>query len=193
MPEGGAAGEGAGEDVRSRHRVFFALDPDEALRTRLADALRPVLAPADGRPVPADRLHLTLVFLGELAPAAIPCVRAAAGRVRAAPFELVFDHTGYWRRAGVMWLGARPCAALDTLHAALRAELVPCAIPLEERPYRPHVTLVRKLNRTPPLGAVEPVAWRVSDYVLMESTGDGYRVLHRWPLGGGASGAPHAG
>lgn len=197
MPDGEITGgpakevadEAVGEGARKKRRLFFALDPDESLRARLAGALLPMLTRAGGRPVPAERLHLTLVFLGELAPAAIPCVLAAAGRVRAAPFELILDHTGYWRRAGVMWLGARPCAALDALHDALRAELVSCAIPLEDRPYRPHVTFVRRLYRAPSLGAVEPLAWQVREYVLMESTGSGYRVLDRWELVRGTPGS----
>lgn len=171
-----------GAPTAHRRRLFFALVPDQALRARLAAALHPVLEPVGGRHVPAERLHLTLVFLGEVAADRIPGVASAAGGVRATPFELVCDHTGHWRRAGILWLGPRPCAGLDALHAALRTAIASCGIPLEDRPYRPHVTLARKLRRPPPPVAIGPIAWPVRDFVLMESAGEGYLELARWDL-----------
>lgn len=140
------------------------------------------LAPVGGRPVPPDKWHVTLVFLGSVEAAVIPCLKAAATRVRAVPFELVFDHTGYWRQARAMWMGPRPSTALDDLHAALRAGIAPCGIALEDRPFRPHLTLVRKLARSPPPTPISPVTWTVREFVLMESVAGGYARLARWEM-----------
>lgn len=167
----------------SRRRLFFALLPDEELRMRLTAALRPILAGLPGRAVAAERLHITLLFLGEPAPETLPCIEVAAARVRGERFTLMLDRIAWWRHAGVLWLGPQPSAPLAALHTALAGEIAGCAIPLEARPYRPHLTLMRRLRRPPePLPQVVPLRWEVRDWVLMESTPAGYRALGNWPL-----------
>lgn len=175
---------GDGGKGDARRRLFFALLPDEVLRARLAADLRPVVAVSPGRAVSAERLHITLLFLGGVAPEKLPCVETVAARVSAACFTLVLDRIGYWRHAGVLWLGPQPSPALDALHAALAAEIAGCAIALEDRPYRPHLTLMRGLRRQPvPLPDLPAaVRWEARDWALMESTSFGYRELGRWPL-----------
>jgi 2'-5' RNA ligase len=175
--------ESASGAVASR-RLFFALLPDGELRARLAAELRPVLAGLPGRAVSAERLHITLLFLGTLESRQQACVEAAAARVHAAPFTLVLDRIDYWRHAGVLWLGPRPSAALDALHLAIAAAIAGCAIPLETRPYRPHLTLMRGLRRPPAPLPLAPAAvrWEARDWALMESTPAGYRMLGSWPL-----------
>ncbi len=176
-----------GAAIVERRRLFFALLPDEELRARLATVLPPVLAGLPGRAVSSERLHITLLFLGDLAPETLPCVVAAAARVRAVRFTLVLDRIAYWRHAGVLWLGPQPSAPLAALHAALAteigAETTLGAIALEARPYRPHLTLMRRLRRPPaPLPRVAPLVWEARDWALMESTPAGYRALGYWPL-----------
>lgn len=170
------------------HRLFFALWPDDEQRMRLERALRPLLERTGGRHVPATRLHLTLVFLEDVPPAGLDCLRSAAESVRLAPFELFFDRIGYWRHAQVLWLGPRPEAALDALHHRLRAALAPCGLPLEQREFRPHVTLARRLHRRPRATTIEPVAWPVTRFSLIEShsTSGGmeYTEIGAWPLAG---------
>ena len=51
-------------------RLFFALWPDGPARAVLAGHAARLARLARGRAVPAARLHLTLVFLGAVAPEA---------------------------------------------------------------------------------------------------------------------------
>ena len=69
------------------------------------------------------------------------------------------------------------------LHSGLGKALRQLQLPVDDRPYRPHVTLARRSR-----GAVRPSAqaelrWHVSGgYVLARSLpgGTGYEILHRF-------------
>jgi hypothetical protein len=65
-------------------RVFFALWPDDGLRTSLWRATREAVRASGGQPMPAHNLHVTLVFLGSVADRRIPELEAIADRVAAA-------------------------------------------------------------------------------------------------------------
>lgn len=181
-----AGGEASGRPAR--RRLFLALWPDEDLRQRLGHVLGGVLdhvGPA--RPVPPENLHITLVFIGAADDDDLGCIERAAARVRGVPFELVLDRLGYLRRPRILWLGpSRTPAALQSLVAGLRGALAGCGFAQDERPFLPHMTLARKVGRRPTGLAVEPVAWAVSRFTLLESVphpgGVRYRALASWPL-----------
>ncbi len=166
-------------------RLFFALWPDDDWRRHAVAVQRGV---PGGRPVAVANLHLTLVFLGNVAAGREPCVEAAAASVRGEPFTLSLDRVGWFPRPRVWWLGAdiAPAPLVDLVEQ-LQQALRPCGFEPEGRPFRAHVTLARKVNRRPPPVVPEPFAWAVRDFVLVESLSgpDGveYRVLARWPLG----------
>ena len=168
-------------------RLFFALCPDEPCRRTLALGMRRALPRGAGRPVPAVNLHLTLVFLGRTEETAMDCVLQAGGRVRAASFQLVLGHVGYWARPRVLWLGPRQTpAALFALVAAVRDSLRTCGLGLTPRPYQAHMTLLRKAQ--PPRATIHfpPLVWALRRFSLMESVAqDGgvcYQELRSWPL-----------
>jgi 2'-5' RNA ligase len=58
----------------------------------------------------------------------------------------------------------------------------------DSKPYRPHVTVARKVVKPHALGAIHPVEWRVEDFALVESVtapeGAQYTPLQHWPLRG---------
>ncbi len=165
-------------------RLFFALWPDAGERRQLA-ALLPVLAQGGGRPVPADNLHLTLAFLGQVTPAQRQCMEAWADTLNPPPLELILDRLEHWPGPRIAWLG--PSAwpeALDVLAASLAEGMRQCGLQPDTRPYTPHVTLLRKAPGLPAVPTGLPVPWRTRSFVLCESRSDGdgvvYRVLRRW-------------
>ncbi len=169
-----------------RERLFFALWPDDSLRARLA-ALTAAAAGLRGRAVARENLHLTLVFLGALDEGQKACAEQVADEVRSDAFSLVLDHSGHWRGPQVLWVGAssppRPLRALvETLHLGLE----PCGHRPDNRPFRAHVTLMRKAATPPPELRVEPLHWPVREFCLIRSEtlpeGARYRVLRTWPL-----------
>lgn len=168
-------------------RLFFALCPDEALRDALVEGTRPVVRRIGGRPMAAENLHITLVFLGNVNGAQQACAEAVGDSVRAAPFELVLDRYGYFPRPQVFWLG--PCAQppmLLGLVKDLTAGLVACGYRPEARPYHAHLTLARKV-RPPAAEFTAPgLTWAAAEFCLVESlstpAGVRYPILRRWAL-----------
>ncbi len=169
-------------------RLFFALWPDDSARSALAPLARRVAGEGGGRPVPAMNLHLTLAFLGEVAPERVEAARSAASGIHGERFELVLDRVGAFRRAGVGWAGpARAPRALLELQSALDSALRAAGFTLEDRPFAPHLTLARKLGRPVAATSIEPVAWFVGRFALVESARDerAYRDVATWELGKG--------
>jgi 2'-5' RNA ligase len=178
-------------------RLFFAIEPDAPARDALARLAARTAAETGAREVAPANLHLTLEFLGEVAPERVPRLGAAGAdaAARAAGFGLRLDATGSFERARVAWIAPSvvpgPMAALQS---ALRRACGEAGFALEARPWAPHVTLARKLPAAPgararyaeaiPLDA--PIGFEVRDFVLMRSVstpgGVAYRPIARFAL-----------
>ena len=146
-------------------RLFLALWPDPPVRDALAEVARSLAGLACGKPVPAEKIHLTLAFLGEVAPERLDAVRDVARSVRGAPFKLVLDALGSFRKARVAWVeSSRLPAELVRLQSDLEAGLRARAISRS------------RSGLSPPAG----------EYVLARSeTGTGRdSILEGWSLEG---------
>ena len=141
-----------------------------------------------GRVMRRDNLHLTLVFLGNVAREKIPRLEVIAAQQRGAGFDLAFGVTGYWRHNRIVW--AAPHTTPEPLHGlvgGLEQALGQAGFEFDRRSYSPHLTLLRDA-RAP--AALPPLVfgWPVRDFALVESArgtrGSEYRVLTRWPLRG---------
>jgi 2'-5' RNA ligase len=171
----------------SGQRYFFALWPDQVVRRRLS-ALAHASQLVEGRRHHSQDLHMTLVFLGQIAPEHKSCIEGAADTIRVSPFALSIDHTGYWPRPRILWAspGETP-HALSQLVADLNNALTGCGHEPERRRYKPHVTLYRKAYRMGPSQLAEPIVWPVNEFVLASSANPGssgrrYQVIRRWML-----------
>lgn len=167
-------------------RLFFALWPDDAVRAQLASVAER-LPGRSGRRVPAQNLHITLVFLGEVEAAVAQGMQHEAAEIRAATFDLALDHLGWWRGPRVAWLGAAECPqALAQLVETLSALARTGGLQPDDRPFQPHLTIARKVSRRPRPLAFEPIRWQINEFCLVQSkpgdTGSEYQVLSRWPL-----------
>ncbi|HHL22512.1 MAG TPA: RNA 2',3'-cyclic phosphodiesterase [Aliiroseovarius sp.] len=124
-------------------RAFIALSLPEDVQDTLAELGAGVPV---GRPVPAENLHLTLVFLGDVTQAELAALDEALQGLRAAPAELAFQgwETLGGRHPKVLALAARGPEALqaEVLRRVRAAGLTP-----ERRRFRPHVTLTRLPRR----------------------------------------------
>jgi 2'-5' RNA ligase len=166
-------------------RLFFAIWPDALARSALGALAADLEARAGGRAVPVEKIHLTLAFLGEVSPDRADDLVKAADKVREAPFDLVLDRIGAFRRARVTWVGSGdPAPPLVSVEATLREALRARGFELEERPFTPHVTLVRKAEKTLAPESIEPIAWRVQEIALVSSEpGSGaYKTMASWAL-----------
>jgi RNA 2',3'-cyclic 3'-phosphodiesterase len=170
-----------------RARLFFALWPSTDVQARLAALAGEARAQCGGRAMAQENIHLTLFFVGSTERTRIPALERAAGHARAQPFSLVIDRLGYWRHNQIVWAGATQTPReLAELAATLRVALAAEGVAGEERPYVPHVTLVRDAERKPAQSGIDPCAWPADDFVLVESVsvqgGVRYEPRARWPL-----------
>lgn len=167
-------------------RLFFALWPDDTLRSKIADWLASMDG-VRGRPVAIDNWHLTLCFIGSADVNQQQCLEQAANVISDIPsFDLILDQYGYWRRPRVFWLGGQAPESLLRLVDHLRAGMKACGIEPETRPFAPHMTLLRKVGHAPAGVFSASMSWHVADFALVSSNtrpqGVEYQVLQRWPL-----------
>ncbi|HEY9051371.1 MAG TPA: RNA 2',3'-cyclic phosphodiesterase [Gammaproteobacteria bacterium] len=172
-----------------KHRLFFALWPSNDIRDSIvARFSQSPQAGLRAKQVVTHNLHITLHFIGNVTDQQRQCLHLAAKSIKTESFTLQLDRYGHFYQARVFWLGCHQLPdALKQLHARLAEVFVNCGYMAEKRPYAPHVTLLRKLLKPGPIVQPAPIAWPVSDFVMVESItnqeGVLYRVIERYPLG----------
>ncbi|HET7769062.1 MAG TPA: RNA 2',3'-cyclic phosphodiesterase [Chloroflexota bacterium] len=168
-------------------RLFIALSVPDAARQRLAQMQRLVdeldLPLRTTRP---EGLHLTLVFLGETREERVPEIRAAmdAAAETVGPFPIALGELGVFpnlRGPRVLWAGlSGAVSALALLHTRLAERLGARGFAIEERAFRPHVTLARTRGEWSPAkltalrellssNAAARESWQAGEVHLVES------------------------
>ncbi len=175
-------------------RTFIALklpphfaDEVFALSRRLALAV-------EGRFMPHENLHLTLAFLGDIyeaeaRDAVVALDRACAGL---GPVRLRADGLGRFGRPSdaTLWLGVVLAPELRDLVECLRGELDACGLDYDRKPFRPHITLARRVRL--PKGNLPALEFPNDDVVyevalfksMLDSKGATYKELYSVNLGG---------
>lgn len=186
-------------------RVFYALRLPTELRPAAGALARSVAREAGGRPVPEENLHLTLVFVGDVATEVLPMLerigasvardhpgvegaRAQRSRTQLARgSDINLDRLGAFPRTRVAWLApssppAWLCTLVDALERALDAE----GIAFDSRTFHPHLTLARSCRDRVPARAATAIDWRCDAFELVRSprgtAGGRYETLARWSL-----------
>lgn len=168
-------------------RLFFAAWPAPEVQRALGDIAELAKRECGGRAVPAHNIHLTLVFLGDQPRERVAALETLAAAIRAPRFAMSVERLEYWRHNRILWAGLEESPpALQTLVDRLRQALVAAGFLFDQRPYVPHVTLLRNARRAPVNGRCAAVAWPVDGLALVESVqrdrGMVYQVLYNWPL-----------
>jgi 2'-5' RNA ligase len=168
-----------------RRRLFFACWPNEDLCARMVRTVQALQLPS-GRPVARDRLHMTLVFLGEIPPALQVVAEGVADRIpMPAGLQMRLTRYGGWPGPRVMWIAPdADWQGLNSFVANLRADLRQCGLHIEAREFRPHVTVQRKISGPYRRGAIDSIDWSLESFCLVESltgrAGAEYRVRRTW-------------
>jgi RNA 2',3'-cyclic 3'-phosphodiesterase len=163
-------------------RLFFALWPNAEARRQIA-SISEQINPGYGRRVPVDNLHITLVFLGNIDEKKRGCVLESVDKIGCSHIDLELDHLGWWKKAQVIWLAPSSIPVeLESLAGTLASQADQCGIRVDDRPYRAHMTLARKVRKNPHLPAIRPVRWSVGKFALIESvnTHDGVKYEPVW-------------
>lgn len=168
-------------------RLFFAIQPPADIRQAMADLFS--IRQPGLKYLSADNLHVTLVFLGQVAADTEARLVELVGHIEISPFSLSFTEAEFWPKPRIVCLTASQVPdPLQQLVLELSTIARQCGITIEERPYRPHVTLVRKANQPLPFEPFE-FQWQAQSFALYlsESTDDGprYTVIRHWLLSPG--------
>lgn len=135
-------------------RTFIAIDLSSRLQEALSTLekeLQEARAPITW--VKPERIHLTLKFLGDVAPERISEIQNRLDEVarNASPFRLEPVGCGAFptiRQMRVIWVGLEGDATvLNDLQQAVEAAMVQLGFKREERPFKPHLTLGRVKGR----------------------------------------------
>ncbi|NHC46910.1 RNA 2',3'-cyclic phosphodiesterase [Motilibacter aurantiacus] len=182
-------------------RLFVALPLPPEVLAQLDAALVAVRADhPEPRWVPAQRWHLTLAFLGEVEERAVPELgeRLARAAARRGPLELALAGAGRFG-SGVLWVGLTgEVGRLSRLAEAIAAAARRTGIEVEDRRFRPHLTVARgraaagrPADLRPAaaaLAAYEGPGFRAGHVALVRSVlgpQPAYTELAAWPLGAG--------
>jgi RNA 2',3'-cyclic 3'-phosphodiesterase len=167
-------------------RLFFALWPDQQVRTEI-QSFASQLSLGTARLVASRNTHITLAFLGNVDEETTTAINRGANSVCMKSFSLTLDRLGWWKKPKIAWLAPTDYPPeLPQLASELARLAKGCGVNLDERPYRPHLTLVRKLAQ--PLAGchVQPIFWNIKEFCLVESNsteeGVKYQVKESWPL-----------
>lgn len=183
--------ENAGRERRTA-RVFFAIWPDDKVQKQLSDAVKRLqLEPlCGGRKTKTENIHLTLLFVGEVNPGKLEALCQIADGIRgsgARAFDLVVERIGYWKHNNIVYAAiAKIPQELTDLVAALQDALSAAGFSLEQRTYKPHITLMRNASCQTLPELAEPIAWQVREWMLVKSEqtsgGSNYVPVGRWSL-----------
>jgi 2'-5' RNA ligase len=193
-------------------RAFVGVWLPPSVAAHLDERVALVRAAEGLRWVEPDRWHLTLTFLGETAPDQLAGLDARLGRAaaRSEPFSLSLAGAGRFGHQ-VLWAGvAGQRGGLARLAERTTAAARRAAVDVEDRPFRPHLTLARarpagaapadRLDLRPFVERLRDYvgpSWRVDEVALIESRlGPGrgeparYVTVGRYPLGRAAGSSP---
>lgn len=167
-------------------RLFIGVMADEALRAALVHHRHQWAWPPGARLTDPYDLHLTLCFLGTMAADASRRMAEALSTLALAPTEATLDEAELWR-GGVAVRRVRASDALRQWQARISAAVASTGWPLEDRPWKPHVTLARHAAGAGAPRETTPITWpwRQLDLVWSHPAPGRprYRVIQSWPAG----------
>lgn len=166
-------------------QLFFGLFPDAAAREALAGIARATRRDTGGRSPRAERIHLTLLYLGNAPRGRLDELVSLATGVRLPPFELCLDNLEYWKKNGIVCATPDDPVAVTRLAQTLVRHVTPGGFKSVRERFKPHVTLVRDAKRAPPEN-MAPVTWTAGRFRLLHSVVDWnlsrYDTLAEFPL-----------
>jgi RNA 2',3'-cyclic 3'-phosphodiesterase len=132
--------------TRPPHPTFMRLFLGMPIPPELAQAftrLTRAIELPKGRPTAPENIHLTLVFLGEVAEPILPPIEQELSELTFAPLPLKLTTLNTFPRAGILFAEVEPTRPLLHLRAKVAASMARCGFAPEDRPYHPHLTLAR--------------------------------------------------
>lgn len=123
-------------------RLFIALNFKPSGQTELVKLIDTLQKEGvSGRAIPQENLHVTIAFLGECDPDQIPVIEEILQDIPLPALRL--KPSGYDRFLSALVLRFEKDPALMDYQAQVVKALKKADLPFDDRPYGPHVTLIR--------------------------------------------------
>lgn len=157
-------------------RLFIAIEFNKEIKDTLLKTLHELKkAGVGGKYVPGDNLHLTLAFIGESNRAFE--IKEAINAVKFKPFKIKLDKPGNF--GDLLWAGISGGQALSKVSAELRSNLEATGIDYDKKPFKPHVTLIRKATNFKLQNInIPPTQMEVKEISLMKSENKGGKMVY---------------
>jgi len=165
-------------------RLFLAVALPDEVKTAL---LRPYRRMPGVKWVRPEQMHLTLRFLGETPESQLPLLIDAMSTIVVPVMTMQLTGCGFF--PGIFWCSPAPSEPLVQLKKAIDESLfVDLAIPPENRPFVPHITLARikgPLARAhqegliSTFGTIPPQTFTATQFQLYSSTLAPEGAIHR--------------
>nr|WP_242568050.1 RNA 2',3'-cyclic phosphodiesterase [Clostridium botulinum] len=129
-------------------RVFYAVTFQEETKEKLIEYKNLVSNNlVKGRFTNKNNFHLTLEFIGEVDEKELSLLTDILYKLQNPPKELITSHIGSFKRRDkdIIWLGIEENKELITLQRNLRNLLINNGFKIENRKYKPHITIGREI------------------------------------------------
>ena len=167
------------------HRLFVAIKIPQAVQSLLqayqSDSLTSVYA------MPAEKLHITLHFIGNVNDKCLQDIDKALGQIKALPFSqrlCAFDAFVRKKNSDILWAGVEKNGHLLALQQNVGVVLSGLGVTLDKREYCPHITLAKIkdggeiISNAQEKGANFKTAFKVQSFSLFESRSTDQGVVY---------------
>lgn len=129
-------------------RLFIAINIPETVQDKIAHLYSPEQVRL--RWTPLHQLHLTLVFIGEQPQDRMDEIIDTIAEISFPEQSITITGSGYFK-SGIAWLGVQETPELLALQRKLYRALSNIGVVLENRRFKPHITLARCKQISPEL------------------------------------------
>jgi len=130
-------------------RLFISLNFKDEVKDQINEIINRVKSNSiQGKFVNEEHIHLTLEFLGEIEKNRLSLIKQIMDELEFRAFTLSLSKVGYFKRpeGNIYWLGVENNDTLFSMQKQLHQSLVDKGFELEDREYKPHITLGRKVR-----------------------------------------------
>ncbi|WP_426348240.1 RNA 2',3'-cyclic phosphodiesterase [Alloiococcus sp. CFN-8] len=130
-------------------RLFIAINFNDNIKKKLQEIIEGLRGESKrGSFSRIENLHLTLAFLGEIEAEKVAYLKSIMDEIDAEPFQLQLSHLGVFNRKGssegLYWCGIKHNKILYKVQEKLAAMLKENDFNLDDKPFKPHITLARR-------------------------------------------------
>ena len=134
-----------------------------------------------------SNLHITLEFLGEVSEEDQHALETKVSKLNSEPFDIELTRIGWWKKPQILWIGTtHSTKPLVKLVKSIKKCVKQQGLKTDDRPYKPHITIARKVKQVIVPKETFHIPWHVNSFALVVSksveSGVEYQVLKEWPF-----------